>query len=42
MKCKYSKKCKYYQEDSVTCNTKQTKEDGIYCGKYRSKNEKKK
>jgi len=32
--CKYKKKCKYYQDDSFTCN-KAKGEDLNYCGKYR-------
>lgn len=35
-KCKYSKKCEYYDEMSHTCNKDQFKEDGNpYCGKFR-------
>jgi hypothetical protein len=46
-RCKYKKICKYYQEDSRTCNSSFMFDgfpDRNYCGKYREfeelKNEK--
>ena len=36
MKCKYYKKCMYYNTDSSVCNQCQTKDDDEpYCGYYR-------
>lgn len=32
MKCKYKKTCKYYREDSYTCNHKQSEGGKVYCG----------
>ena len=36
MKCKYRRKCMYYDIDSTVCNQCQEKADGeYYCGQYR-------